>query len=225
MAFNLEEVTQKLLSHPYFEKAKHVKELGPGHPEDSVFIHLTQTSDVVRQKVSGDFIQNPDAKKLFLEVMNKDIDGNPYKEVAVVVGLVHDIGKILSYTENGEVFPMSIIKPNTETSYSPNHAKYGADLVKELLAELGLSEKVVTYIAEVVRVHMMIFDFYKRTEGYTLLETINDIKPFMEGYHVEVALNAIGDINSNPPLEKCKELIYKMLEEPKFYYPREYFVA
>lgn len=225
MAFNLEEVTQKLLTHPYFEKAKHVKELGPAHPEDSVFVHLTQTADVIREKVNGDFIKNPDAKKLFLEFMNRDIDGNTFRDIAIITGLIHDIAKIMSYKEEGKVWPINQLKPGTQSSRSINHGYYGSLIIPQMLKEIGLSEKVIHYITNIVRLHLVIFDYYAKSADFNITDRINDLKPLMEGYHVEVALNAIGDIDGNPPLEPCKQLLYQMFEEPHFYSQREYFIA
>lgn len=222
--FNLDATIQKLLDHPYFEKAKHVKELGPGHPEDSVFTHLTQTSDVVRQKLDGTFIQNPVARKLFLDFVNKDFDGNTQGEIAVITGLVHDIGKILSYKEEGNIFPINQVVPFKTSTRSIDHGYYGSIIIKPLLQDLGLEEKVTNYIAEVVRLHLIPFDYYQLTTGYSITQAIDALKPQMQGFHIEVCLNAIGDINSNPPLEKCKQLLYSMFEEPHFYSTREYFV-
>ncbi len=223
--YNLEEIIQRLLSHPYFKKAKHVKELNPGHPEDSVFTHSVQTADFIKEHLSGDFIANREAKKLFQDFMNKKTHGVPFADIAVVTGLVHDIGKILSYREAGKVYPMNQPKPNSKFTYCPSHGYYGSLIVKPLLTDVGMKSEVVDYIATIVRLHLLPFDFYQGTSGFAMKDVINDLKPRMEGLHIEVCINAYADIAYNPRLRDCWELLKKMLEEPHFYDTREYFIA
>lgn len=225
MAFNLEEVTQKLLAHPYFEKTKHIKELGPGHPENSVFLHLTQTADVIKQRLNGEFIQNPDARKLFLDFVNRNIEGNLYKDIAIVTGFIHDIGKILSYREEENIFPINQLKPGTDSSQSIDHGYYGSLIVDKLLHDSGITGKIINDITDVIRLHLIPFDYYAKVANLPIRAIIDDLKPRMQGKHIAVCLNALGDIDNNSPLAPCKELLYKMFEEPHFYSTREYFVA
>ena len=223
--FHLEEITHKLLKHPYFAKAKQVKEMNPGHPEDSVYTHLVQTADFITAHKDGAFIANTDARKLFQDFMNRKIEGVLYSDIAILTGLVHDIGKILSYKEEEKIFSSNQVSPNTGFTYNPHHGYYGSVIVKPLLKEVGLHEKIVDYITDIVRFHLVPFDYYKGTAGYAIKDAIDDLKPRMEGRHIEVCINAYGDIAQHKPLQECFELIGRMFEEPHFYSTREYVVA
>lgn len=224
MDFNLEEITQRLLKHPYFEKAKRVEEIGPGHPEDSVYTHLVQTSEFIKKHLNGNFITNTEARKLFQNFVNQKIEGISYSGIAVITGLVHDIGKILSYEEERKISPINVLMPNGSQSHSPNHEYYGSVLVIPLLKEVGVEGKIAKYISEIVRLHMTVFDYYKGTKGYSMRETIDYLKPRMEGLHREVCLNAYGDIAQNQNISDCWELLGRLFEEPHFYTTRKYFV-
>jgi hypothetical protein len=224
MIFNFEEITHKLLLHPFFVKAKHVKENSPGHPEDSVYTHLIQTSDFIKAHINGDFIVNHEARKHFQEFMNQKLEGFNMSDIAILTGIVHDIGKILSYKEEGEIYSINQLKPNVHFNYSPHHGYYGSLIIKPLFKDVGIEGEVVNYIANILRLHLIPFEYYKGTKNYTIKETIDDLKPRMEGFHVGVCINAYGDIEQNPSLQDCRELIGKILEEPHFYAERKYFV-
>ena len=217
-------IKQQILKHPYFQKTKHIKETSPAHPEDSVYVHLIQTADFIESRVDGRFIQNTDARALFQKIMIKKIAGMTVADLAVIIGLVHDIGKIMDYQEEGNIFSSNQPLPNTDYVYNPNHGYYGSLLVKELLQDIGLPKEIVEYSANIVRLHLMPFDYYKLSTDYSLTQTIDDLKPRMEGLHVEVILNAYGDAAYNKPHKALFDLIEKMFEERHFFSTRKYFV-
>lgn len=222
---SLDDTIQKLLTHPYFEKAKHVKEINPGHPEDSVYEHLVQTADFLKQHRGGEFISNSQARNSFQNFMKQETDGVPFGDIAVLAGLVHDIGKILSFREGDKITPINQPKPNSDQTYSPHHGYWGAEtIVRPLLGDVGVNGKVADYITDIVRVHLVPFNYYKLSGGFAIKDAVADLKPWLEGLHVEVVFVAYADVAYNPRMRDCWELMGKMLDEPDLYLRREYFV-
>lgn len=130
------------------------------------------------------------------------------------------------HTKKGDrIHPMNQPKPNTKLTYSPHHGYYGSLIVKPLLKNVGMKDEIADYVAEIVRLHLIPFDFYRETKGLAIKDTIDDLKPRMEGLHVEVCFNAYADIAHNPALRDCWKLLGGMFEEPHFYSTRNYFVA
>jgi hypothetical protein len=226
MASEIDYVLQKILNHPYFDKLKKVKEVNAGHTEDSVLIHVTQTFEASRQAIQGDFITNAKTKKSFEDFMNLKTDGVPYKDIAVITALTHDVGKLLSYKEGSKIFPMNIHKPDSDhgTTYNPGHEYWGSLLIPEVLSKTGLTKKVIDYIQTVVRLHGNFFGIYQMLSSYSLTHAIRDMKSYMEGYHLEVLFNSYCDTTHNQPLQPCRRLIGKMFNESDTYLSRNYFV-
>ena len=83
MGLDVEKVISDLLKSSYFEKAKEVREVSAGHTEDSVYTHCVETLEEARKSIDGNFITNPEAKKLFAKLMNTEIDGVPYRDLAL----------------------------------------------------------------------------------------------------------------------------------------------
>lgn len=225
--FDLEETTQKLLAHPYFEKAKKVREISEAHKEDSVYTHLMQTYDTARESIDGNFINDPQAKQLFDAFMHKEIEGITYANIAPIVAMVHDIGKILSFKEDKQSFPMNIRMPHgiTGNTYNPGHEYWGSTVIPELLKDLVLPKGVVEHVATIVRLHGHVFDSYSLISQFPIEEAIRDVKSRVENYHLEVLFNSYCDLAYNNPRHSCRELIVKIFNHPDIYMPREYFVA
>ncbi len=227
MVFDIEEVLQQISEHPYIQKTKHVCEVNAAHTEDSVHTHLMQTLDMARKSIDGNFISHPQAKQLFDNFMNRKIEGVAYKDIALLFAFIHDVGKILSFKEGNEVFPMNIQKPNAPlgNTYNPGHEYWGSQLVPEILKNLPMNQKLVEYITTIVRLHGQVFDYHTSFIQFPLEDAIRDVKSRVEGYHLAVLFNSYCDAAYNKPLQPCRELIVQMLNSPSTYTLREYIVS
>lgn len=227
MKFDIEKIITQLVAHPYFEKIKKIKEVNAGHTEDSIYTHLMQTLAVAQKSIDGNFLTDQQAKKSFTSFMDKKTQGILYKDVALLIALVHDIGKMLSFSENGKIFPMNIQHPIAKKgeTYNPGHEYWSSTLIPNLFKDSALPQEIIDYITTVVRLHGEIFNTYIIIKDFPLVDAIRDVKARVENYHVEVLFNSYCDITYHKSLHPCRVLIEKMLNHPDTYLRREYFVA
>ena len=96
-----------------------------------------------------------EAKKLFEKWMNEEIGGMKRKDLAILIALLHDCGKILSYREDNKVSTLITSKPILEgQTLCPGHEYWGGEIVApEILKELGIGENIIDFILQVIKFH------------------------------------------------------------------------
>lgn len=225
MQDNLDQLIEKISSHPLFLRLKDVIENSQGwHDHEAVFDHLIKTADIARKKINGDFITNSEAKTLFLNWMKEDVYGMKRADVAVLIALLHDCGKILHYKEGSSEEPLIVNKPTlTDQTLCPGHEFWGGAIVtKQILADLGFDEKLINYISSVIKQHGI--KYFDGKEKWTTSEIVNFVKSQAEGFYKEGMFNMYCDSYTASAYIEGKKRIEEVFNAPSFYIPRTYFI-
>lgn len=209
----IDQLIDKIIQNPLFLKLKDVVENNAYHTHEDVYSHLIKTKDIAQREIKGDFITNPEAKKLFLEFVNEDFHGMKRQDLIVIIALLHDIGKILP-----------ILVTNSEgKTFCPGHEYQGSKIVGKLLKDLPLSEEIIPYISNVIRLHDTFGEGYMAAKkGWPFDALMADIQSRAEGLHKEAMFNVYCDCFTAEPFQYAKAMIVKLFNHPKLYEKREY---
>lgn len=229
---DIEKVLEQIQNHPLFLRLKNVIENGyeddkVWHDHEPVFDHSTKTLRIARERLTGDFITNPDAKKLFTDWLEQDIYGVKQKDLTLLIALIHDCGKILFYKEGEKEASIVTPKPGfPDQVLCPGHEYWGAKfVVPELLKEFSFSEKIKEYIQTVVEYHGFFSNPYFPTKtNLTVEELLKGLKPYYGGYYIEGLFNMYCDGYTATAFEEGKKRIEELFNTPDLYIPREYFI-
>lgn len=221
----MEDLIEKIIQNPLFLKLKEVVENNGYHNHEAVYDHLIKTKDIAKREISGDFITNLKAKKLFLEFVNEDFLGMKRVDIMILIALLHDIGKILTVKEDDSVRSIVVTDSSGVTSI-PGHEYWGSTIVADTLQGLTLESAVITYISNVIRLHDTFSEVYFSVRRDWPMETLlNDAKSRAEGLYKEALFNIYCDCFTAKPFEYGKEMIIKLFNEPGLYKRREYAIS
>jgi len=159
--------------------------------------------------------------------MDEDVFGMKRKDVAVIIALLHDCGKILSFRENGNVSTLIIKRPlDLSQTSCPGHEFWGGEIVvREILKDSGLDEKLIEYIAKVIKQHgLFSAEYYVGKEKWSESELLNDVKSKAEGLRKESLFNMYCDGYTAPAFSQGKAKVKELFNMPPFYVTREYFI-
>jgi hypothetical protein len=224
MKFDLEDAIGKIIKNPYFIKQKQVLENNPYHLNESVYDHAIKTKNIALKEVSGEFIIDDKARLLFRQFTKEDFYGVLKKDILVMTALLHDIGKIFSYKEEGETSP--IISRINQTTFLSGHEYLGSLIVDKVISELDISAEVVGQIANLVRLHdTFTAHYFSEKKHWEIEQLVSDVKSQAEGYFVEVLFNRYCDCYDAGPFLESKKTIEGIFNQPALYSKREYFVA
>ncbi|MGA2968048.1 MAG: HD domain-containing protein [Candidatus Levyibacteriota bacterium] len=221
---NVDSLAEQIKNNPLFLELKGVIENNAYHDNESDYDHLIKTYEIAKEQIKGNFIKNPQAKKLFLEFTNTPLDGLTNGDVMLLTALVHDIGKILYYKEGKIGKPLRHV---TKTGHvnMPGHEYWGSTIIPELLKNTGLSEKIIERIVTVVRLHDTFgARYFNPLSNWPLEEIIDDIKARAEGLYKEALFNVYCDCFSAKPFMQTRPKIEEVFNQPSLYTPREYFI-
>lgn len=220
-----QEYIKKIIDNPLFLKLEEVVESNPYHDHEAVFDHLIKTKDIAKRQITGDFITNPEAKKLFLRFINEDFQGMRRTDIIILIALLHDIGKILKVKEGDSAETIMVTDSSGITS-APGHEYWGSTIVAKILQDLSIKPEIITYIANVIRLHDSFGGPYwasKKDWPWDLI--LNDIKSRAEGFYKETLFNIYCDCFNAKPFESDKKMIIKVFNEPNLYIEREYVIT
>ncbi len=220
---DIETISQKIITSPPFLKLKDVIENNPYHDHEAVYDHLIKAFEKAKTEIKGEKITNPQAKEKYLEFLNQEIGGIRKEILLQILALIHDIGKMTSFNENGEIKPILEQKPDG-TTQALGHEYAGSVIVKEILKDTGLSNEAIEFLSKGIRLHNSFNGYYKESGLVDKKSFIISMKQRSEGMHIEQTFNAICDNYSAIPFKPALNLITEMLNDPDFYEPREYFV-
>jgi len=211
---------EKIIAHPYFQKTKEVVEDNSCHHKEKVYDHLLTTAQRAEQAITGDFISNKEAKKLFAEWLEDKKSGMVYKDIAILIALLHDIGKILVYEENSKV---NSINQTLEdgTTFSPGHEFWGSSIALKILTDIGVFGDSVYLVAMVIKLHgsLMFPEFDKEK---SIEEHVSDMKTLGQGLEKEILFNIYVDVATCEMFGDWVKIIKEMFNHPSFYTKREY---
>lgn len=223
MADNLSVIKEKIIAHPYFQKTKDIVEDNACHHKESVYDHLLVTAKRAEDGAKGEFISDPKSRELFANWMEEDRAGYSQKDVAIITALLHDIGKILVYEENGKTNSINqTLKDGT--TFAPGHEYWGSSLALKILTDVGIFGDTVYLVAMIIKLHGSLlfaqFDKEKSIEAH-----ISDMKTLGQGLEKEILFNIYADVATCPIFGDWLKVIEKMFNSEELYTKREYFVA
>ena len=220
----MDPLIEKIIRNPLFLRLKNVVENNAWHDHEDVYSHSVKTKDIARREISGDFITNPQAKKLFQQFTNEDFNGMKRADIMILIALTHDIGKILYVKEGSSVRSIEVTDKEGITS-PPGHEDCGYTIVSKVLKGLSLNDEIVSYISKGVKVHDGFQgDYLPSRKDWPMEKLINDIKSRAEGLYIESMFNNFCDVFTAPPFQPYKELVIKIFNEPSLYKRREYVI-
>src|ERR1035437_10127389 len=97
---NVDSLVEQIRNTPLFLELKNVIENNAYHDHESTYDHLIKTYETAKEQIKGNFIQSPEAKKLFLKFVNTPFENLTIGDVMLLTALLHDVGKILRYKDN-----------------------------------------------------------------------------------------------------------------------------
>src|SRR5258706_8179154 len=155
--------------------------------------------------------------------MATDIHSMKLNDVVVLTALLHDCGKILSFSEGESIEDINMKKNNGQTS-CPGHEYWGGKIVvPEILNEIDIPHGVKKFISECVKVHDTFSKpYFDPKKDWTIQEIIYDIKSRANGYYEEALFNIYCDCNASPAFVEGIALIREIFNEPSFYIKRKY---
>ncbi len=221
---NLEEIIENIIQNPLFIRLKDVVENNPSHDHEPVYNHLIKTKDIAQREISGEFIINPEAKKLFLEFVNADFHGMKRVDIIILIALLHDVGKILSTKDRDSLHPILVTNSFGVTSL-PGHEYWGSTIAEKFLKEFSLDPQILSYISNVIRLHDTFNkDYWSSRKDWPIETILNDVKSRAEGLYKEALFNIYCDCFTAEPFQFSKEMIVKIFNEPNLYIEREYVI-
>ncbi len=213
----------KIIKHPYFLKLKNIIEDNAWHDHESTYDHSLKTFHIAEKNISGDFITNNEAKKLFQAFVNEAITDFSRKEIMLLTALLHDIGKILSVEEDGKKKP--ICTERKDGTFFPGHPYYGSTIVPSLFEDCNVSNEAISAIQPVIRMHDWFTDYSLVTKkDWPMDLLINEVKSGAEGFYREVLFNIYCDTYTASISDEAREIIVTIFNEPSFYLHRTYLV-
>lgn len=221
---DIEALVNQIINTPLFLKLKTVIENNAYHDHESEYDHLLKTYKIAKEQIEGDFIQNPEAKKRFLEFVNTPFENLTVGKIMLLTALLHDVGKILYYKDSGK---KQSLRHETDDGkvYMPGHEYWSSTVVGEFLKDSGLSEKVVERISTIIRLHGIFgAQYFTPISDWPIEQIIDDIKARAEGFYKEVLFNDYCDCFTAKPFAQAKEKIVKVFNQPMLYTPRGYFI-
>lgn len=209
----IDQIIKQIIQNPFFLKLKAVVENNAYHDHEDVYSHSIKIKDIAKREIAGDFITNPEAKKLFLRFVNEDFRGMKRADLMVMIALLHDIGKILP-----------ILVTNSEgRTFCPGHEYWGSKIVGKLLKDIPLPSEIISYMSNVIRLHDAFGEDYMTAKReWPLNALVSDIRSRAEGLYKEAMFNVYCDCFTAPPFQPAKTMIVKLFNNPKLYEKREY---
>lgn len=226
MLMEIDLLLEEVKNHPLFLRLKSVIENIEGyHDNEDVYSHLVKTARIAKEKVSGNFIENEEAKEKFVKFTNEEIGSVKKRDLLVLLALLHDIGKILSYKENGKISSINWQRGNGQTS-CPGHEYLGSTIIGQILKDLDLNPEIISFIEKGIRLHDTFSDYYFATKkDWPIENVIIDTKARGEGIYKEVLFNVFCDCFDAKASDASRPRIIELFSTPSFYTPREYFLT
>lgn len=215
----IQKITRSLL----FSNLKKVLENNSYHNNEDAYSHSIKTKDHAVETIKAEFITDQNAKDRFLKFINEDFGQMKRADILILAALLHDIGKILWVKEKNQTHPLVV--NHNDITICPGHEFWGSTIVKNILKDLSLSAEIITYIANIIKVHDTFNpEYFMQRAHFSWDLLINDVKSKAEGLYIEALFNIYCDCFDAAPFEETKIIITKIFNEPRIYEKREYLI-
>ncbi len=190
---------------PELYELESVIENNPWHSSQNVFDHTVSVLSQLETIMQFDFLFK-DSKEALSEYISTAINGYSVKEIAIIVALMHDIGKKATFTVNS----------GTGMTDCSDHGEVGANLTEAILQRLGVSKKTSAQISKLVRKHGDIHEVVNRILLYNEPEKEwTSFKKISRSLYILFILQGYADtagsdlLKLNPKDYKKREIIYR----------------
>lgn len=216
MNFDLEKTVKQIENNSNFRKLKNVIENNPYHDHESTYDHLLKTLRIAQKEIKGEYVNNTEAKTAFESYISVHIDGILKRDLMLIFALIHDIGKIIVFEENGRKIPMEIENADGTTT-AKGHEYWGSLIVPEITKELDLSQGVIDYLSKCVRLHGTFSNVWNENKEASAIKILPYLKRASEGIQVELIFNGYCDCFTAKPFQPAIPLIHELLNLPETY--------
>lgn len=195
------EIIKRIKMNPIFRGLKSIVENNPYHDMEDVYTHSLRTCKVAEYNIGGKFIASSRARKLFVAFADQDLGGLKTGDIMVITALLHDIGKAY------------VPQVNTEWgTMMPGHEARGAEVVDDVIGDLGFRTEQLELIRKVIRLH----DVYSEGNLAKGL-SVAQIKEMGEGAHIEILFNRYADCFFAKPFQSSLEKIRNIFVDKGLY--------
>ena len=216
MNFNLDEAVEKIKNNKDFLKLEKIIENNAGHDHEPVYDHSIKTFEIANRLVKGNFILNAEAKNMFEIYIRQEVGGIKKFDLFKFTALIHDIGKVIVFDDGGKKRSLNITSSDGKTS-SPQHGYWGSRIVKNITKEVGLPYEVISYIENVIRLHLATIEHWETEHNMSVDEIIWDSKIKLENLHVDVLFNLYSDLYSQSSFKPKEKIMIEIFNNPNFY--------
>jgi UTP:GlnB (protein PII) uridylyltransferase len=180
--------------HPVLDKilknSKKQIENSKWHVSQTLSDHLLKTKQEVKKIINS-------LGNKYLDYLNQKVDQNSKKDLLILVGLLHDIGKDVKgiRSETDEIYdPLKKGIQLKKTSYI-GHEKAGGIAVISILEEIGFSKKEVEYLSQFITnhdyIHQAVESVYK---GEDKEDAVKKVKNMVGELYPELLLQTLADL-------------------------------
>lgn len=216
MNFDLEKAVNTIISNKNFLKLKKVVENNAYHDHEPVYDHSVKTYETAKREITAPFISNEEAKEKFEAYIGQTIDGIRKRDLMLIFALIHDIGKMIVFEDNGARVPMNQTHADG-TTLAPGHDYWGSLIVRDILKDTDLPEGTIDYLSKCVRLHNAFNSYWSQNKNASPEGILEGMKRISENMQIELIFNGYVDCFTAPPFQEAIPLIHKILNKPSFY--------
>ena len=157
----------------------------------------------------------------FEKFLNQEVGAVKNRDLLQITALVHDCGKITVFENLGPIHS-SIPNGPDGSKEAPGHAYWGSIVVRDILKRSGLSDEVIEFIANCVRLHLAGWQCW--SVKISKQDLLRQLKLWSENYHAEMIFNVYCDLFYNTGFKDRIHLPLELLNMPETYEPLKYAV-
>jgi len=220
----IDELINKIKNVPKFLNLKKVIENNQYHYNQSVYDHILEVLERAVNFSSGDFIENEEAKRLFIEFTNQEIGELKIKDSMLLTALLHDVSKSAKYND-GDGKEQAVLKTDSNGKTEGQMHEYVSSLLApQFLEDRGLSEEAVNHVCKVIKLHDAFDeDYFKMVLDWPIEQIVDNVKLRAEGVYIEALFNIYCDCFTAKPFQFALKTIEKIFESPFLYSKRAFY--
>lgn len=222
MNFDLNQTIDAIKNNKDFLKLKKIIENNSGHDHEVEYDHCIRSYEVAKEALNGDFITNPDAKRKFEDFLNQEIDGVKKRDILQIGALIHDIGKLIVFEENGQTKSLGSKNADGTFSLFPEHGYWGSLLVRNITSDTNLSEEILDYLTKFISLHAIAANVWLFEENLSAKESLWKTKIAAQGLHVDILISMYCDFFYHPLFKRYKPLMVEVFNLPETYETLKY---
>lgn len=179
---------------PELDALKTVVENNEWHENDNGYVHSWTVFNNLKKNLQFEFITNDERKKHLNEYLDEKIDTLSRREILLWAGILHDIAKPQTFTNNNGV------------TSCPNHEAEGASIVKIVFKRLDFPDKETKRLYDIVFNHAVPHGLLRRDKTpEQLAADIIETKTKHNDIFVDLLFLALSDTEGSQLKDKNPE--------------------